>query len=114
MKTSAATNEDTTVDTAPHSQLKYLNYPLQKVTCRSLVDADGVYRPSIYSTNSHAPRKVPVYVRYCIDLILGEIGEGDLMLARQKCKYVRDLPMVLVCDLLASTHQHVLTRRFFV
>ena len=95
-----------------HHQLKYLNYPLQKVTCRSLVDSDGTYRPSIYasiasqsdlsssstsssSSSSSSSRKVPIYVRYCIDLILGEIGEGDLTLTHKKYKYVRDLPMVI-------------------
>jgi hypothetical protein len=77
------------------------NYPLQSIIFKQLLDTQGnfigspVNRANRKDANSLNPnKKVPVYIRYCIDLVLKEIGDGDLMLTNNKYKYVRDLPMV--------------------
>ena len=85
------------------NDLKYLNYPLQKINCRSLVDSYGCINANLYnnatSTNLtgivQSSKKVPIYIRYCIDLILGEVGEGDLTILNKKYKYVKDLPLLI-------------------
>jgi hypothetical protein len=65
------------------TQQKCLNYPLQRIICRRTIES--------FSSS----RKIPVYIRYCIDLILKELGEGDLMTLNKKYKYVKDLPMLI-------------------
>jgi hypothetical protein len=76
------------------------NYPIQKIYLKSLVDRETgsvSLDNTPHSSNSIWHRKskdnkVPIYVRYCIDLILKEMGEGDLMVNNNKYKYVKDLP----------------------
>lgn len=82
-------------------QRKYLNYPIQQLFFRSsvdktsgsvLADAAGSSLKKVLGSS-----KVPVYLRYCIDLIVGEIGEGDLMALKKKKTnlYVKDLPTLI-------------------
>lgn len=82
-----------------------LNYPLQSVVFKQLLDTQGNFIGSPLnrtnrkdSNNLNPNKKVPIYIRYCIDLVLNEIGDGDLLLTNNKYKYVRDLP--LVCSIL--------------
>ena len=64
-------------------QQKHLNYPLEQVIVRSNLDS---------SSNKKTPI---VYLRYCVELILGEIGgTGNIMPMYKYLKYVKDLPKV--------------------
>lgn len=80
---------------------KYLNYPLEQVIVRSNIDpATNTYSSQYKSINMHSSnlfrgnRKIPVYLKYCVELVLGEIGCGNIMLSNKKIRQVKDLPMV--------------------
>lgn len=86
--------------------LKCLNYPLQQLCLKSNIDSHGNHVASPY-TNSRfsfskssndlfksSKEKVPLHVRYCISLILGEFGDANLLQSSNKYKFVRDLPLV--------------------
>jgi hypothetical protein len=78
-----------------NAHMKFLNYPLTKIYFRSTLDAFGLADSNNCFTNKNGTKnKVPMYLRYCINLILGDIGEGDIMVLNKKYKYVKDLPMV--------------------
>ena len=66
------------------AQQKCLNYPIQEINFSKV---------SSFEKNL-SKRKVPVYMQYCVDLVLAEIGEGDLIKKKNKYKYVKDLPLV--------------------
>ena len=66
------------------SQQKCLNYPIQEINFRKVSSFE----------NNMSKKNVPVYMRYCINLVLEEIGEGNLIKLKNKYKYVKDLPMV--------------------
>ena len=78
-------------------------YPLQMLTNRSLIDSVGNSIDSpFYSTKNDRnllmkknSKRVPVYIKYCVHLVLEDIGEGDLMSKNKRYKYIKDIPMVL-------------------
>lgn len=85
--------------------LKYLNYPLQKLIIKSNIDAYGNRVSSAFgagfisskeSNLFKSNKKVPAYIRYCLNLILGEFGDGNLLQSTNKYKFVRDLPLVIL------------------
>ena len=59
-----------------------LKYPLEKLTTSSLVDS------------LDKESKLPVYIRYCVNLILEDIGDGDLMCTNKRYKYIKDIQLV--------------------
>jgi hypothetical protein len=82
---------------------KCLNYPIQKLFIRSTLDSashSSIDTPFFTTAREKkdlkkkSTKNVPVFIRYCIDLILNEIGEGDLLDKYKKYKYIRDIPMV--------------------
>ena len=86
---------------------KYLKYPLQGIYCKSMIDMQGNHSPNPFgrssrysiSTNTQDLKrlhsiKIPPYLRFCVDLILGEFGSGNLMEKTNKFKAVKDLPFV--------------------
>lgn len=83
---------------------KCLNYPILKLVTRSTIDSakssSSISTP-YYSTNEDKKslkkktrKNVPIFIQYCVDLVLKEIGEGDLLETNKKYKYIRDIPMV--------------------
>ena len=81
---------------------KCANYPIQKLTTRALIDSVGnsidspFYvteedRNNLRRKNSN---RVPVYIKYCVNLILNDIGDGDLMSLNKRYRYLKDIPMV--------------------
>ena len=83
-------------DTSMDAQLKYLNYPIQKLFFRSMVDVPNAHDVLYSQLNNAEPskNKVPMYLKYCVELILGDIGQGDLLTQTKKYKYVKDISMV--------------------
>ena len=81
---------------------KCLNYPIQKLTTRSLIDSKGNSTESPFQMSDRdrnlmkkrATKRVPDYVKYCISLILEEIGDGDLVSANKNYKYIKDIQLV--------------------
>jgi hypothetical protein len=100
---------------------KYLHYPLQQVNFKSVVDSESDCVPSPLSRRNSSPmfsrssmsatitqdlsrfchaklRKIPLYAKFCLSMVLGEVGEGNVL---QNCgwaagniKCVKDLPLV--------------------
>lgn len=84
-----------------NKKFKYLNYPLKQINIQTNVDSYGnkiLTRASRMSLSSkYSKNKIPVFVRYCIALIMGEFSldqDGNLNLAENKFKFVKDLPIV--------------------
>jgi hypothetical protein len=88
---------------------KYYNYPLQEINIRSISDSTGNLIPSPFSRAStrlsradnqdltrYTTTKIPNYVKYCIDLVLGEIGQGNIMNCTKKYQQAKDLSMVII------------------
>lgn len=82
---------------------KCLNYPIQKLFTRSTIDSLSSIDTPFYANDREkkflkkkSTKNVPVFIRYCVDLILQEIGEGDLLENNKKYKYIRDIPMVIL------------------
>ena len=98
-----ATNivNDINTDILSTREHKCLNYPIKKLFLRSILDSShdmpfyANEQDKICLKKKNA-KNVPVFVRYCIDLILNEIGNGDLLELdnSKKYKYIRDIPMV--------------------
>ncbi|CAF0892514.1 unnamed protein product, partial [Brachionus calyciflorus] len=85
-----------------NKKLKYLNYPIKEINIKTSVDSYGnnlLTRTSRISlSNKYSKNKVPLFVRYCINLILGEFKldqDGYLILSENKYKFVRDLPIFI-------------------
>lgn len=83
---------------------KYLNYPLDQVVVRSNIDPEtDMYSSQYRSINTHPSnlfrgnKKIPVYLKYCVELVLGEVGRGNIMTSNKKINHVKDLP--IVCDM---------------
>lgn len=99
-------------DTSMDAQLKYLNYPIQKLFFRSMVDVPNAHDVLYSQLNNAEPskNKVPMYLKYCVELILGDIGQGDLLTQTKKYKYVKDISMLvshinLVCKFATNLAQ---------
>ena len=81
---------------------KCTKYPIQKLTTRSLVDSVGnsIDSPFYMSDQDRNllkkqnSKRVPVYIRYCVNLILEDIGDGDLMCTNKRYKYIKDIQLV--------------------
>ena len=79
-------------------------YPLQTLTNRSLIDSVGNSIDSPFYTTEQDrnllrrknSKRVPVYIKYCVNLVLEDIGEGDLMSHNKRYKYIKDIPLVIV------------------
>ncbi len=92
------------LETLSLKEHKCLNYPIKKLFIRSTLDSasHSLSIDTPFCSNDREKKKlkkkttknVPVFVRYCIDLILKDIGEGDLLTKTKKYKYIRDIPMV--------------------
>ena len=66
--------------TNPAVYSKYLNYPLQKIYLRSTLNSDGTINnnPHQYDMSSKQNvKKVPNYIKYCIDLIMNDICDQE-------------------------------------
>lgn len=78
-------------------QQKNLNYPLESISIKSNIDSNGYFTLPLHA-NHNVPlrnkKKVPAHIKYCVELILGEIGVGDIVSSKKKYKYLRDLPYV--------------------
>jgi hypothetical protein len=70
------------------SQQKCLNYPIQEINFRRVTSFE----------NNISKKQIPIYLKYCVRLVLGEIGEGNLIKIKNKYKYVKDLPLVCGLD----------------
>jgi hypothetical protein len=77
-------------------QQRHLNYPLEKIVIKSCSSSNSRLSCSLKSMeNNNGKKKIPnVYLRYCVALILGEIGNGNIMPLYKNIKYIKDLSMV--------------------
>jgi hypothetical protein len=87
---------------------KYMQYPLQQIYCKSLIDVYGNCIPSPgFGRNSRmsmshtqelsrfCTTRIPPFVRYAVDMVLGEFAKGNLLeSSSNRIKYVKDLPIV--------------------
>lgn len=82
---------------------KCTNYPIQKLTTRALIDSvgnsiDSPFYVSEQDRNNLRRKnssRVPVYIKYCVNLILEDVGDGDLMSLNKRYRYVKDIPMLI-------------------
>lgn len=82
---------------------KRVNYPIQKLLTRSLIDSVGTQVDSPYYTSDQDrnilkrknSKRVPVYIKYCVNLVLQDIGEGDLLSLSKRYKYIKDIPLLI-------------------
>ena len=79
----------------------YLNYPLDQVLVRSNIDpTTNTFNSQFKSINMHPTnlfrgnKTIPVYLKYCVELVLGEIGSDNIMQSNKKIKYVKDISSV--------------------
>ena len=79
----------------------YLNYPLDQVIVRSNIDpTTKTFNSQFKSINMHPTnlfrgnKTIPVYLKYCVELVLGEIGSDNIMQSNKKIKYVKDISSV--------------------
>ena len=94
-------NESNEVSDLLHNR-KYLNYPIQHISLRTLVDSStGTINYNMLSnykamaTSAKKNEKVPIYIKYCIELIIGEIAtDRDSLTLKRSYKQVKDLSMV--------------------
>lgn len=84
-----------------NKKFKYLNYPIKQINIQSNVDSYGnkiLTRASRMSlSNKYSKNKIPMFVRYCIALIIGEFNldsDGNLNLNDNRFNFVRDIPIV--------------------
>lgn len=98
-------NETNEVSDLLHNR-KYLNYPIQHISLRTLVDSStGTINYNMLSnykamasstTTAKKNEKVPIYIKYCIELIIGEIAtDRDSLTLKRSYKQVKDLSMVI-------------------
>jgi hypothetical protein len=92
-----------------NKKLKYLNYPIKHINVKTSVDSYGNRMNSRASrmslSNKYSKNKVPLFVRYCINLILGEFRldhDGNMILSETKYKFVKDLPIVSLARSLSA------------
>jgi hypothetical protein len=104
-----ATNIANDISSVDHNEQlfkenKCLNYPILGLCTRSTIDSaksSSSLNTPYYSTHQDkkslkkkTKKNVPIFIQYCVDLVLKEIGEGDLLETNKKYKYIRDIPMV--------------------
>jgi hypothetical protein len=64
---------------------RYANYPVKHINVRSLIDSNGP---------KDKEKTQPIQLRYCMDLIIKEIGQGDIVTTKKQYKCVKELSKV--------------------